>query len=155
MSDAAPGELPHDPPDLESEWSARYLHGLRCFDAGDFHEAHEQIEEVWSGEVGARRHLLQALIQLAVALHHRDRFNFGGALTLCERAQEHLAAVTGETCFIDPKALAERITAIEREIIAQRMAPAPTFAAELVPDFSPVRARIEAGRRSRGLAAFD
>ncbi|MFM8990341.1 MAG: DUF309 domain-containing protein, partial [Alphaproteobacteria bacterium] len=41
-----------EPDEVAAELSAGFLRGLDCFDAGEFHEAHEQIEEVWSGEVG-------------------------------------------------------------------------------------------------------
>lgn len=145
-------ERPADPPDLEAELTTGFLHGLDCFDAGDWHEAHEQIEEVWSGEVGARRHLLQALIQLAVALHHRAHGNFGGALSLLERAREHAAAVAAPTCFLAPRELQAQLAALERELLTERERPEPRFDPALLPRFDAVRARVRAERLRRGLA---
>lgn len=154
MSDASGApRTDGDPPDLPSELTARFVAGLRLFDAGDYHESHEEIEELWSGEVGARRHLLQALIQLAVALHHWERGNFGGALSLCERAREHLAQVAQETCLIEPRALDATVATIAREITAQRAAATVRFDATLAPRFEALRERIAAERARRGLPA--
>jgi len=153
MSDARDGEDARaaDPPDLPSELTARYVAGLRLFDEGDYHEAHEELEELWSGEVGARRHLLQALIQLAVALHHWQRGNFAGALSLCERAREHLAALAQETCFVSPRALDAAVATVAREVAAQRATGTARFDATLAPRFEPLRERIAAERARRGL----
>ncbi len=140
-----------DDDSLPAELTTRFVRGLACFERGDYYDAHEELEEVWSGEVGAKRHVLQALIQLAVALHHRANGNFGGALSLCERAQEHLAAVAEVTCFIEPAPLAARIGAIEREARTQRNAANPRFESTLVPSFADALASAHAARQARGL----
>ncbi len=136
---------------LPAEWTARFVHGLDCFERGEFYDAHEELEELWSGEVGARRHLLQALIQLAVALHHRGNGNFAGALSLCERAQEHLAAVAEPTCFIAPAPLAAQIAALEQELRVQRDAVTPRYDPALVPSLAEAAAAARAARARHGL----
>jgi hypothetical protein len=136
-----------DEPGVPTELQPRLLRGLDLFDAGAYHDAHEELEEAWAGEVGATRHLLQALIQLAVALHHRESGNRRGARALLERALEHLTAVPGPACFLDPRRLEREVAAL-REDLAQPddpagRAPAPSFAA--------ARAAIREGRSARGL----
>jgi hypothetical protein len=146
-----------DPGELPAELDARFLRALEQLDAGEHYEAHEELEELWAGEVGATRRMLQALIQVAVALHHRSHGNFGGAITLCERACAHLEAVPRETCFIEPGELRGRVKALREEAAAARAlddpgagGPPPLDPAK-VPRFDAVRARIRAARRERGL----
>lgn len=136
---------------LPAELTERFVRGLDCFARSEWYDAHEELEEVWSGEVGAKRHLLQALIQLAVALHHRGNGNFGGALSLCERAQEHLAEVPSATCFIEPKPLAAQIAALEQELRRQREAAVPRYDPALLPSFAEAAAAARAAREQRGL----
>lgn len=155
MSDGAPppDDARDDPREaqLDSEHTLRFARGLELFDRGEYHDAHEELEELWSGEVGARRHLLQALIQLAVALHHRERGNFAGALSLCERAQEHLAAVAAPTCFFEPAPLRAQVAAIEQELLRERDHAEPRFDPALVPVFTAARAAARAARERLGL----
>jgi len=63
------------------------------FNRHEFFEAHEVLEDVWRA---AHRHapekkFLQALIQIAVALHHHSRGNRIGARSLLARATRNLA----------------------------------------------------------------
>ena len=140
-----------DGDDVPSEIHELLLRGLDLFDAGQHFEAHEDWEELWMGEVGATRHLLQALIQLTVALHHRERGNRSGADALLERAQGHLEQVPAPACFLDPRRLEAAIAALRAELAEQRRLPEARFDAALVPRFDETRARIRAERRARGL----
>jgi predicted metal-dependent hydrolase len=139
-----------DGPDAPTELDERLLRGLDLFDAGEHFEAHEVLEDLWAGEVGATRHLLQALIQLTVALHHRGNGNHGGTRTLLERALEHLAAVKAPTlCFVDVRRLEREVAALREEAAARaqgKEAAEPPF-----PSFAATRERIRAGRRAAGL----
>ncbi len=137
--------------ELPTELDPRLLRGLELLDRGEHHDAHEALEELWSGEVGATRRLLQALIQLAVALHHRGLGNHGGALALLERALDHLRAVKAPTCFLDPRELQGSIEALRAELRVERERGEPRFDPAMVPRFDAVRARIREERRKRGL----
>lgn len=64
--------------------------GLRAYRAGTFFEAHEAWERVWMVAHEPEKTLLQALIQIAAALHHLKRDNAHGALTLFRAALERL-----------------------------------------------------------------
>lgn len=76
--------------------------GADLFDGGALYEAHEAWEDVWrAAPAGERRELLQGLIQVAVALLHRDRSNPAGAATVGRRASERLAALPPTLCGVD------------------------------------------------------
>lgn len=138
-----------DEPEVPTELDPRLLRGLEQFDAGEHYDAHETLEELWMGEVGATRHLLQALIQLTIALHHRSNGNISGSRALLERALEHLAVVRAETCFVDPRQLERAVEALRAELVAG--APEEGGSRAPVPRFDAVRARIAAERRARAL----
>ena len=147
-----------DPDGTPTAIDARLLGGLALIDRGDFYEAHELLEEVWAGEVGAPRHVLQALIQVAVALHHRCNGNLGGARTLLVRAQEHLIAVgAAEVVGVDAAAFsaccARLLEEVDRaaRVVADGSAPPPALDPSLRPRFDALRARIRAERSRRGL----
>jgi predicted metal-dependent hydrolase len=138
-------------PGVPTELDRRLLRGLDLMDAGEHYDAHEVLEDLWAGEVGAPRRLLQALIQLTVALHHRGNGNLRGAKALIERALEHVVAVRETCCELEPRALERSLRALNDELEAQRDAAEPRFDPALVPRFDEARARIRAGRRERGL----
>lgn len=69
--------------------------GLAAYEAGDYYEAHEKWEEIWNVEEDDdHRRFLQALIQIASALH---KLTHGveprGALRLLDRALEKTAGL--------------------------------------------------------------
>jgi predicted metal-dependent hydrolase len=59
--------------------SHKYREGIELFNAGEFFDAHEALEDVWREAGGAEKPFLQGLIQIAVALHHYSTANFAGA----------------------------------------------------------------------------
>lgn len=105
--------------------------GAALFDAGALYEAHEAWEDTWRREPhGPRRDLLQALIQTAVALLHRDRDNPVGAERVGRRALEGLARASherAETC--DPDGDASALDGVDvaalRDALARALAEPP------------------------------
>jgi len=59
--------------------------GVRLFNTQKFFEAHEALEVVWLKAQGARKTLLQGVIQVAAAFHHRKRRNHAGFRSLLEK----------------------------------------------------------------------
>jgi predicted metal-dependent hydrolase len=72
-----------------------YLHGIQLFNNASFFEAHEVLEDVWRVASEPERKFLQALIQLAVAFHHRSQGNLVGARSLLARAARNLEGYPG------------------------------------------------------------
>jgi len=67
-----------------------YLEGIRCFNAGRYFDAHEIWEEVWLRSSGDAKLFYQTLIQAAVGLHHYERGNMRGALSMRNNVMEKL-----------------------------------------------------------------
>ena len=71
--------------------SEAYRRGIALFNRAHFYEAHEVLEDVWRAAHGAEKRFLQALIQLAVGLHHYSTGNLAGARSLLARGGRKLA----------------------------------------------------------------
>lgn len=65
---------------------------VRQFNAGDYFQCHETLEDLWGAEAGTVRALYQGLLQVAVGLHHLRRGNQRGALALLARGAGLLRA---------------------------------------------------------------
>ncbi|MBI1765543.1 MAG: DUF309 domain-containing protein [Acidobacteria bacterium] len=82
----------------------QYLHGLALFNAGEFYECHEVLEELWQQAAGDERQLLHALIQAAAAFHHFQRGNFKGAIGVQQRALTKLSQLPTTVLQLDTQA---------------------------------------------------
>ena len=63
---------------------------LRLFNAREFFEAHDALEEFWQEYGGSDRTFYQGLIQVAVALEHAQRGNEKGARGVLNSARRRL-----------------------------------------------------------------
>ncbi|MGE5195224.1 MAG: DUF309 domain-containing protein [Deltaproteobacteria bacterium] len=81
---------------MSEEYPAQYLEGLRLFNAEDFFESHEVLEELWSETQDERRKFYQGLIQAAVALLHFGNGNLGGAKKVYLTSRKYLDAYRPE-----------------------------------------------------------
>lgn len=75
---------------MSSEYPALYLEGLRLFNAEDFFESHEVLEELWAETEDDDKKFYQGLIQVAVALLHFGNENLGGARKVYTSARRYL-----------------------------------------------------------------
>lgn len=75
------------------------------FNSKDFFEAHETLEELWNETEGELRKPIQALIQIAAALHLITLSRYEGAVTVLKRARVNLQDFKGKISHIDPIAL--------------------------------------------------
>ena len=66
------------------------LAGIRLFNAGEFFEAHEELEAAWRAEPRPIRNLYQGVLQVAVAYLHITRNNYAGAIKVYGRALKWL-----------------------------------------------------------------
>jgi len=60
--------------------------GLRLFNAGEYFEAHEALEDAWNAEKGQVRELYRGILQIAVVYLHVTRGNYNGALKVYGRS---------------------------------------------------------------------
>lgn len=72
---------------MSLDWKSGALaEGLACYRRAEFFYAHEHWESVWLELHEPEKSFLQALIQIAVAFHHRQAGNSAGAVSLLRRA---------------------------------------------------------------------
>lgn len=62
------------------------IEGLRLFNAGEFFEAHEELETAWREETGEIRNLYRGILQVAVTYLHITRGNYDGAVKVYGRS---------------------------------------------------------------------
>ena len=65
----------------------RAADGLRLFNAGEYFEAHEALEDAWNAEPGIVRNLYRGILQIAVVYLHIRRRNYNGAIKVYARSQ--------------------------------------------------------------------
>jgi len=68
----------------------RAAEGLRLFNAGEYFEAHEALEDAWNEETGRVRDLYRGILQIAVVYLHITRGNYNGAVKVYARSQKWL-----------------------------------------------------------------
>jgi hypothetical protein len=61
--------------------------GIRLFNAGEYFEAHEALEDAWNAEQGKVRELYRGILQIAVVYLHVTRRNYRGAVKVYGRSQ--------------------------------------------------------------------
>ena len=73
------------------DWSSGPLaEGLACYRSQRFWHAHEHWEQVWLECEEPDKTFLQALIQISAAMHHFQRDEFPGAISLLRKALKRL-----------------------------------------------------------------
>src|SRR4051794_37537645 len=66
-------------PTLMDQWQSLYVEGVDLLNRGHYFEAHEVLEDVWRASVPQWKLYLQALVQVAVSMHHHSKGNLNGA----------------------------------------------------------------------------
>ena len=86
---------------------AGLLAGIELFNAREFYECHEVLEEIWLAEPEHIRTLYQGILQVGVAFYHLGRGNFRGATSLLETGITYLRAFTPRCMGVDVQRLVE------------------------------------------------
>jgi predicted metal-dependent hydrolase len=105
----------------QPEFQARLAEGIRLFNQRNFFEAHEIWEQEWKEAEGVGRIFYQGMIQAAVALHHIQRGNYAGAISVYLKALPKLANFPPVWMGIQ---LDQFRSELERYFISRRQAPA-------------------------------
>jgi len=72
-------------------YDPRYLAGIVLFNRGDFFEAHEVWEDLWTAAPAPERTFYQGLIQAAVGLCHFCNGNLRGAVKLYHSSRDYMS----------------------------------------------------------------
>ena len=94
---------------MNSDFHERLAEGVALFNAGHWFEAHEVWEEAWRRETGARRALLQGLIQVAAGCLKQVEGRAEGARTLFGRALERLEPLPSTCEGVDVGVLVSQV----------------------------------------------
>ncbi len=60
--------------------------GVKSYQAGNYYEAHEDWEELWSDRRLMDRNIVHGLIQVSVSLFHSEQENLKGARSMIQKA---------------------------------------------------------------------
>ena len=133
----------------ETDRDRLFEEGLSTYAAGDHYEAHEKWEELWNEEDDdAERLFLQALIQLASAVHKLlHDVEPRGALRLLDRALEKTAGLGATHHGIALSALREEIARFRKEAERAVTAGVRSLDPSLIPRIHRAGERDPAGRQ--------
>jgi uncharacterized protein len=67
--------------------------GLQLFNAGEYFEAHEALEDAWNAEQGDAKNLYRGVLQIAVVYLHITRRNYNGAVKVYDRSRKWLGGL--------------------------------------------------------------
>ncbi len=91
---------------MHIDWSdERLVAGLKCYDAGEYFEAHEHWELVWLELEEPEKTFMQALIQVAAAFEHWRRGEPEGTRSLLRRVVARLERYPAEYAGVDVEGL--------------------------------------------------
>lgn len=114
--------VPKPPP---PELPLAFEEGIALFNDGRFYEAHEVLEDVWRPTQGQPRIFLQALIQIAVGLHHHSTGNVVGTRSLLARGASKLSQYPDDYCGLDVQALLQSVERWKKSV--EEGLPPPPF----------------------------
>ena len=76
--------------DCDGALHPKAIEGIRLFNAGNYFEAHEELELAWREETSSIRDLYRGILQIAVAYLHITRGNYDGAIKVHGRSLKWL-----------------------------------------------------------------
>ena len=111
--------------------SELFQRGLDEYDKGDYFEAHEAWEDLWSDYNFPDRKFVQGLIQLSVSFVHLGNGNLTGAKNLLKKCQQKFDDYNGIHREINLSDLKSSIEAVE--IVYSELTDCRDFDWDLVP----------------------
>jgi uncharacterized protein len=85
----------------------RFIEGIRLFNAGQYYECHEVLEDIWRDERDPIRYLYQGVLQIGVGLHHLRNGNYRGASLLLHDGIDKTRRFTPACMGVDTAALCD------------------------------------------------
>jgi uncharacterized protein len=92
--------------------------GVELFNAGDYFEAHEELEHAWNEDQGSGRDFYRGVLQVAVAYLQIERGNYAGAVKMFLRARQWLDPLPEHCRGIDIAQLRRDAEAVYQELLA-------------------------------------
>ena len=101
---------------MACECDPRLVEGVRLFNQREFFACHDELEELWSDTLGVDRRFYQGLIHAAVALHHFEEGNLGGARRMSISTRRYLQPYSPQHHGIDVEAFLRQFAACVAEL---------------------------------------
>ncbi len=102
----------------EAPLDPRALAGIRLANAGEYYEAHEELEHAWMDDAGPGRDLYRAILQIAVAYLQIQRHNYNGAVKMLLRVRQWLAPLPDRCRGVDVARLRQDVDAVHEALLA-------------------------------------
>ncbi|MFT5477819.1 MAG: putative metal-dependent hydrolase [Planctomycetota bacterium] len=113
-----PEQQDFEPEDFDAEAGDLALdRGVRLFNEGEYHAAHEEFEKCWLKNEAADADFFKGLIQAAICMHHFQRANLDGARKLYSGHRRLLGAYLPTHRKIDVAALVSAMQACLRPVL--------------------------------------
>jgi predicted metal-dependent hydrolase len=93
------------------------IEGLELYNARQYFECHEVLENTWRAEKGPVRELYRGILQVAVGYYHIQRGNYVGARKMFKRCRRWLAPFPDTCQGINLAGLRRDMQAVEDAII--------------------------------------
>lgn len=82
------------------------LEGIALYNAGEYFECHEVLEDIWRAEPDPVRALYQGILQIGVGFYHLGRGNWRGAVSLLGGGIEKVSRFRPRCMGVDTETLA-------------------------------------------------
>jgi uncharacterized protein len=99
--------------------------GLELIRAGEYFEAHEELEDEWREAPAAERDFLQGLVHVSVAWLHAGRGNRPGCERQLEKAARRLGRYAPEHRGVDVASILQQVETAQRTVAADHLALGP------------------------------
>ncbi len=90
--------------------------GVNLINRGEFHAAHELLEEAWIETPSPERDLYQGLLQIGLAYYQITRSNYRGALKMFRRGHRNLDPLGSQLLGVDLDRLRQDTWKVEKEL---------------------------------------
>jgi hypothetical protein len=91
--------------------------GIALFNAGEYFESHEVLEDAWNADESAAKELYRAILQIAVAYLQIERRNYRGAVKMFLRVRQWIDPLPDRCRGVDVAGLRANALEIEAELL--------------------------------------
>jgi hypothetical protein len=97
------------------------------FNAGEYHAAHEVLDELWESTHGEAADFYKGLLQACIAMHHYSRANLDGARKLYRGHRQYLAPYLPSYLELDVQGFLASMQATLQPVVRARPGGEPAF----------------------------
>jgi len=116
----------------EKEKEVLFLKGMEAYHDGNYFDAHEFWEDLWSDFYLEDRRFIQGLIQLSVSFVHLENGNLKGAKSLMKKCTEKFEEFRGIHRGIHVHNLLKELNLVSKEY--EKIETSSDFNYELIPE---------------------